>query len=145
MVSSSSSHQCSSFQADRLKIKPCKQQGSKIMPCQQQGARSGPTDGMGQAHMTGGAATSTAITKCPCHTDNSTSYWTNPGIFSPAANLTSYSVGCATAGLGEIQYLIPNALVSPKIAPSVQRIIRDVVLIRSQDMIPSIEKSSALL
>jgi hypothetical protein len=34
MVGSSSSHYCSSFQEDRLKIKPCKQQGSKVMPYQ---------------------------------------------------------------------------------------------------------------
>ena len=60
-----------------------------------------------------GATTITAVTKCPCHTDSSTSYRMNPSVFNPAANLTNYSAGHATASLGKIQYLISNAIVGP--------------------------------
>jgi hypothetical protein len=36
MVGSINNHQHGSFQEDKLKIKPCKQQGGKIKPYQQQ-------------------------------------------------------------------------------------------------------------
>ena len=49
-----------------------------------------------------GAATSTAITKCSYHAD------------SLAANLPSYSAGCAMAGSRKIQYFLSNASVGPK-------------------------------
>ena len=39
MVGSISSHQRSSFQEDKLKIKPYKQQGGKVKPCQPQGGK----------------------------------------------------------------------------------------------------------
>ena len=39
MVGSSNSHQCSSFWENKLKIKPCKQQGGKVKPCQPQGGK----------------------------------------------------------------------------------------------------------
>lgn len=93
-VDSSSNHPCSSFREDKLKIlKFSKQQGA------------------GSESVSRGATTITAVTRCPCYTGNSASYWTNPGIFSSVANLTSYSAGCAMAGPGEIQYLIPDASV----------------------------------
>jgi hypothetical protein len=63
--------------------------GGKIKLWRAQGARSSLTNGRGQAQMTG-AATSTAINKCPCHAD------------SPAANLPNYSAGCAMVGLAKI-------------------------------------------
>ena len=84
-------------------IKPYKQQEGKVKPCQWQGARSNDR----------GATTSTAVTKCPCHTDESSSYWTKPSLFTLAANLSSYLAGCATAGSREIQYSLSNALDSP--------------------------------
>jgi hypothetical protein len=49
-----------------------------------------------------GAATNTAITKCPCYID------------SPVANLPSYSTGYATVGSGKIQYFLSNASVGLK-------------------------------
>ena len=80
---------------------------------QQQGARSSLADTREARSRSNnkGATTITAVTKCPCHTDSSASYWTNPSVFSPAANLINYSAGRAMAGSGKIQYLISNAIV----------------------------------
>ena len=71
-----------------------------------------PYQWQGQGQMTGATA-STAVTKCPCHIDSSAAYYTKPSVFSPAANLTNHSTGCATAGSGKIQYFLPNASVGP--------------------------------
>jgi hypothetical protein len=49
-----------------------------------------------------GAITSSAISKCPCYSDNLAFYFTDLSIFSPAANLTDHSIGCAMAGSREI-------------------------------------------
>ena len=82
---------------------------------QQQGARSSPANTRGARSRSNdkGATTITAVTKCLCHTDSSTSYRMNPSVFNPAANLANYSAGHATAGSGRIQYLISNATVGP--------------------------------
>ena len=75
---------------------------------QQQGARSSPANTRGARSRSNdkGETIITAVTKCPCHTDSSASYWMNPSVLSPAANLANYSAGRATVGSGNIQYLI---------------------------------------
>ena len=64
MMGSINSHQCSSFQEDKLKIKPYKQQGARSSPANSKGAWSDDR----------GATAITTVTKCPYHTDTSTSY-----------------------------------------------------------------------
>ena len=91
---------------DKPKIlKFSQQQWGKIKPCKHQGARSRSNDKE--------AITITTVTNCPYHTDSSASYWMNPSVFSPAANLANYSAGHATTGSGKIQYLISNTTVDP--------------------------------
>ena len=102
MVDSFSSHPYNSFQRDNFKIcKSNKQQGAKSSPTSNRRARSRLDDRE--------ATTSIAISKCPCYSDNSAFYWTDPSILSPAANLTDHSIGCATADSREIQYFLSNA------------------------------------
>jgi hypothetical protein len=114
MVGSCNSHQYNSSQGDRLKIRPCKQQGGKVKLCQSQGARSGPTNGREASSNDRGQSPAQQSSSAPI--TQIVQQLTTPA--------TQQVVQQLAQGRFSTSYQMPQS--AHRIAPLVQRIIRNV-------------------